>query len=168
MAVSPASSAQDFDQGPELVVEIEIPRGGFLKRGSDGRLDFISPLPCPFNYGSVRTLIGLEGDYLDAVVLGPRLRPGDRVKVRAFGAVGLTDRGMYDDKLICGMQPPGQGLRRWILRFFRLYARCKGLLNLLRGQPGRNACEGWSEPWGALARAKPCRAGVLSSPRVRF
>jgi inorganic pyrophosphatase len=44
---------------PELDVVIEIPRGSFLKRGSTGRVDFVSPLPCPFNYGSVPRYIGL-------------------------------------------------------------------------------------------------------------
>ena len=38
---------------PEVEVVIEIPRGSFLKRGSTGHVDFVSPLPCPFNYGSV-------------------------------------------------------------------------------------------------------------------
>ena len=78
---------------PELEVVIELPRGSFLKRGSTGRLDFISPLPCPFNYGSVEDLLGMEGDLLDAVVLGPRLPRGARVLVKVFGAVGMSDRG---------------------------------------------------------------------------
>ena len=61
-----------------LLVEviIEIPRGSFLKRGSTGELDFISPFPCPFHYGSISPFIGLDGDLLDAVVLGPRLPGG--------------------------------------------------------------------------------------------
>jgi len=91
--------AGETQQGPMLEVVIEIPRGSFMKRGSTGQLDFISPLPCPFNYGSVEDYIGLEGDLLDAVVLGPHLRRGTRVTVQAFGAVSLTDRGMTDDKL---------------------------------------------------------------------
>ncbi len=140
---------------PELEVVIEIPRGSFLKRGSTGQLDFVSPLPCPFNYGSVETLIGLEGDLLDAVVLGPRLPRGARTTVRAYAAIGLTDRGMYDDKLICSRRP----LRPWqaslLLLFFRLYAQCKWLLNLSRGRAGRNACEGWGDAESAIARALP-------------
>jgi len=52
---------------PEVDVVIEIPRGSFLKRGSTGHVDFISPLPCPFNYGSVPSYLGREGDLLDAV-----------------------------------------------------------------------------------------------------
>ena len=57
--------------GPlEIEVVVEVPRGSFLKRGSTGRIDFISPLPCPFNYGSVPLYVGMEGDLLDALVLG--------------------------------------------------------------------------------------------------
>jgi len=39
---------------PELEVLIEVPRGSFLKRGSTGSIDFVSPMTCPFNYGSVQ------------------------------------------------------------------------------------------------------------------
>jgi inorganic pyrophosphatase len=78
---------------PELDVVIEVPRGSFLKRGSTGRLDFVSPLPCPYNYGSVPQYLGLEGDLLDALVLGPPLaarhaRPGERPGVRSRCAIG--------------------------------------------------------------------------------
>jgi inorganic pyrophosphatase len=140
---------------PEVEVVIEIPRGSFLKRGSTGHVDFISPLPCPFNYGSVPSLIGLEGDLLDAVVLGARLPLGTRTKVMAWGAVILTDRGMTDDKLICSDRPLDESARRDVLRFFRFYATCKGLLNVWRRRPGRNACDGWCEATQALARARP-------------
>ena len=142
----------------EVEVVIEIPRGSFLKRGSAGQLDFISPLPCPFNYGSVDKYIGLEGDLLDAVVLGPRLRRGERVTVKVFGAVGLTDRGMYDDKLICSHRSMRPWHRFLILLFFRFYAKCKGVLNYFRGRPGRNACEGWCDADEAIARARPACA----------
>ena len=57
---------------PELDVGVEVPRGSFLKRGLDGRIHFVSPLPCPFNYGAVPSHLGLEGDLLEALVLGPR------------------------------------------------------------------------------------------------
>ena len=93
------------NEAREVQVLIEVPRGSFLKRGSTGHIDFISPLPCPFNYGSVPTHVGLEGDLLDAVVLGPRLPLGTVLRVRAWGAVTLTDRGMSDDKLICSSTP---------------------------------------------------------------
>lgn len=152
---------------PEFEVVIEIPRGGFLKRGSTGRIDFVSPLPCPFNYGSIPRYVGLEGDLLDAVVLGPRLAAGTRVRVRAWGAVVLTDRGMVDHKLICSEQPVSPEQREKVLRFFALYARCKGLLNIWRRRPGRNACDGWIEAEDALAQARP-REASWQGPPVPF
>jgi inorganic pyrophosphatase len=150
--------------GPELEVVIEVPRGSFLKRGSTGSVDFVSPLPCPFNYGAVPLFLGLEGDLLDALVLGPRLRYGSRLRVRAWGAVTLCDRGLIDDKLVCSAAPPTPAERERVLRFFRFYARCKGLLNRLRGRPGRNACEGWIDARAALARARPREDGWRGPP----
>ena len=140
---------------PLVEVVIEIPRGSFLKRGSTGELDFISPLPCPFNYGSIPAFIGLEGDLLDAVVLGPRLSWGTKVNVYAWGAIGLTDRGLYDDKLICSQFPIPPWKQRLVLLFFIVYAKAKSLLNLSRGRRGRNRCEGWHKAESALSRATP-------------
>ena len=147
---------------------IEIPRGGFLKRGSSGRIDFISPLPCPYNYGAVPTLLGMEGDLLDALVLGPRLRRGSRLRLRAWGAVTLTDRGLSDDKLVCAEQEPTAAERSAVLRFIAFYARCKALLNLWRGRPGRNACDGWCDAREALARARPLDSAWTGQAPVPF
>lgn len=152
---------------PEVEVVIEIPRGSFRKRGSTGRVDFVSPFPCPFNYGSVPQLVGQEGDLLDAVVLGRRLPLGTRVRVRAWGAVILADRGMTDDKLICSAAPPTPIERRLVLGFFHFYAKCKGLLNRYRLRPGRNACDGWCSAHEAIARAKP-RDDTWRGPPVPF
>lgn len=149
---------------PELEVFIEVPRGSFLKRGPGGQVDFVSPLPCPFNYGAIPRYLGLEGDLLDAVVLGPRLPFGATLQVRAWGAVVLVDRGMTDHKLVCSHAPVTAGQKRRLLRFFRFYARCKGLLNLSRRRPGRNACDGWIEAGEALACARPRDAGWSGPP----
>jgi len=154
-------------ESPEVEVLIEIPRGSFVKRGSTGHVDFVSPLPCPFNYGSVPQYVGLEGDLLDAVVLGPRLPLGTRTQVSAWGAVVLTDRGMTDDKLICSQHPLSPGQRQAVLRFFHFYAKCKGLLNFLRRRPGRNACDGWCDASEAIARARP-RDDAWRGPPVPF
>lgn len=143
---------------PELEVVIEVPRGSFLKRGSTGRLEFVSPLPCPFNYGSVPKYLAPEGDLLDAVVLGPRLPYGTRLTVKAWGAVSLIDRGLQDDKLVCSAAPLAAQERRAVLAFFHFYARGKGLLDFVRRRPGRNACGGWLDARAALARARPREA----------
>ena len=134
---------------------IEVPRGSFVKRNSLGGIEFVSPFPCPFNYGAVPSLLGLEGDLLDALVLGPRLRFGEHTRVKAWGAVTLTDRGMVDDKLVCSDHRPTHAECDSVLRFFHFYARCKGLLNVFKHRPGRNACEGWRDATEALARARP-------------
>lgn len=156
-----------FRQAPEVEVLIEIPRWSFVKRGSIGKIDFISPLPCPFNYGSVPQYIGRDGDLLDAVVLGPRLASGTRITVRALAAIALTDRGMTDDKLICSDRPLTVAEYRRVARFFRFYARCKAALNWYRGYPGRNASDGWEEAQAAIARARP-RDPDWTGPVVPF
>jgi inorganic pyrophosphatase len=152
------------ETAPVVEVLIEVPRGSFLKRGSTGRVDFVSPLPCPYNYGSIPTHIGLEGDLLDAVVLGPRRPFGSIVKITAWGAVTLVDRGLADDKLICSVSCPTTAERQAVLRFFRFYARCKGLLNAWRGRAGRNACDGWRSAQFALSRARPRDQGWHGPP----
>lgn len=161
------STEHAYAAPPEVEVVIEVPRGSFLKRGSTGRIDFVSPLPCPYNYGAVPTLLGLEGDLLDALVLGPRLPLGKRLTVKAWGAVTLTDRGLSDDKLICSDHTPSRAERSNVLRFFEFYAKCKGLLNWWRRRPGRNACEGWCEASEALARARPM-SDAWSGPQVPY
>ncbi|MGR8920900.1 MAG: inorganic diphosphatase [Gammaproteobacteria bacterium] len=152
---------------PRLDVVIEIPRGSLLKRGSTGALDFVSPVPCPFNYGSVPNLVGGDDDLLDAVVLGPRLARGTQLSITAHGAVGLLDRGIYDDKLICAAAPPGPYARRAIVSFFVLYAAAKRGLNLWRGQRGPTRCEGWGSARDALGRATP-RPPDWRGPSIAF
>lgn len=158
---------QIMEAAPQLDLVIEIPRGSFLKRGSTGHVDFVSPLPCPFNYGAVPELLGLEGDLLDAVVLGPRLKRGSALRMKTWGAVTLMDRGMRDDKLICCDHRLSEAECENVLRFFRFYAKCKGLLNILRQHPGPNVCEGWIDAREALARARP-RDASWKQPPIRF
>ncbi|SEK97335.1 inorganic pyrophosphatase [Nitrosovibrio tenuis] len=165
--MNPRLDEKLLSEPPEVEVIIEVPRGCFLKRGSTGSIDFISPLPCPYNYGSVPDYLGLDGDLLDALVLGPRLPLGTMIQARAWGAVTLTDRGMQDDKLICSDSSLDAQQRQRVLQFFRFYAECKSLLNIWRGRPGRNACEGWCEASQALSRARP-RDRAWRQPHVDF
>jgi inorganic pyrophosphatase len=163
----PSLASDELSDPPEIDVVIEVPRGSFLKRGSTGHIDFVSPFPCPFNYGAVPNYLGLEGDLLDALVLGPRLPLGTRVRVKAWGAITLTDRGMADDKLVCSAGPLTAEQSAFVLRFFRFYARCKGVLNFVKGRPGRNACEGWRSARDAIARARP-RLDTWQGPPVKY
>ncbi|WP_058556447.1 inorganic diphosphatase [Thiohalocapsa sp. ML1] len=164
--------APDAPEALPVRVRIEIPRGSFRKVGSTGRLDFLSPLPCPFNYGSIGTRIGLEGDLLDALVLGPRLAAGTEIDAFACGAVRLADRGLHDDKLICTLRPLDTAgavrARRRTLAFFRVYGWAKGLLNLWRGRPGRTGLTGWVSAEQAWRCSRPLAEMDWSGPPVPF
>jgi inorganic pyrophosphatase len=151
----------------KVEVVIEIPRGSFIKRDSSGRLDFVSPIPCPFNYGSVDAYIGSDGDLLDAVVLGPRLRRNSRITIPVIGAVRIIDGGMIDDKLICSDTPVGALKRALILLFFKFYAKCKGLINFCRGNSWHNRCAGWREPKEAIERAKMNKKASRTVPGLK-
>jgi len=156
-----------MENAPLVEVIIEIPKGSIVKRSSSGRVDFISPVPCPFNYGSIQTLLGPDNDLLDAAVLGPRLRRGTRLTVRVVGAIRITDRGLSDDKLICSSRHIGGLKRLLILLFFKFYVRCKGLINFCRGHPGSNRCHGWQDTMEVLESAATRTAGIEKASTLR-
>jgi len=133
---------------PRVTVTIEAPRGTFTKRRADGSVDFVSPLPSPFNYGSIDGTLAPDGDPLDAIVLGPRLRRGVRVDVEVLAVYGFLDRGALDPKLVCGRAPLRASQRRAVERFFWAYERLKRGLQRLRGQTEPTAALGWL-PWRA-------------------
>lgn len=129
-----------------IEVLIEVPRGSFVKRDADGALEFISPLPCPFNYGSVPGLPAPDGDAVDAVLLGPRLAAGQRVHTEVRAVMQFIDDGQQDDKLICASANLSAADRAAVLGFFQIYALCKRVMNLARGRSGTTRCLGWGDP----------------------
>ena len=128
-----------------LTVEvlIEVPRGSFAKRDARGAVEFLSPLPCPFNYGCVPALPAPDGDALDAVVLGPRLSMGQRTQTTVRGTIAFVDAGQHDDKLICAALELTAHERCLVLGFFHFYALCKRLMNRAQGRSGPTRCLGW-------------------------
>lgn len=128
-------------------VEIEVRKGGFIKPRASGGIDFVSPLPCPFNYGCLPDTLGDDGDPLDALVLGPALAPGVRIRVPVLGVVRFVDDGNIDDKLVCGQSMTEGDIAR-VTRFFRLYGRAKTVLNLARGRRGDTAYRGFDRREG--------------------
>ncbi len=130
----------DFSLPPELSREpevlIESPRFSVVKRRADGQVDFISPLPCPYNYGCIPELSSGDGDPLDVVVLGPRLRRGERVRVPVVGVIKFLDAGCADPKVICSARPLSPVDRAGLEAFFRTYALFKRALHLARGERG--------------------------------
>lgn len=115
-------------------VRVEVPRFGLVKRGTEG-VEYVSPVPCPFNYGSVPDRPAPDGDALDAVVLGPRLRAGAEVDVPVHAVVRFLDDGAVDDKLVCGRSPTDADLAG-VATFFRVYAVVRRLMNRARGRRG--------------------------------
>ena len=162
-STSPAPEATP--EPPEVEVVIEIPRGSFLKRGSTGQVDFISPLPCPYNYGSVPKFLGLEGDLLDALVLGPAAAARHSHTGQGVGS-GDADRSRHDGRQTDLQRPPSQPClsAKMCCGFFVSMRSGKGLLNIWRNRPGRNASEGWCEATQALARARPRNDSWKGSP----
>ena len=129
----------------EVEVEIEVSRGAFVKR-VDGQVDFVSPLPSPFNYGALPDTVADDGDRLDAVVLGPRLPAGARVHTTVRATVRFVDAGVTDNKLICSDAPLTESQRHTVVRFFRSYGWLKGWLNRFRGHQGPTRYQGLEEP----------------------
>lgn len=117
-------------------VIIETPRFSFIKRKDDGSIDYISPFPCPFNYGSVPDTVSGDGDRLDAVVLGKRLPRGENVTVQLRGIVNFTDKGEADPKYICSDKPLSIMDKLTIISFFKFFSLAKRLLNKVKGKKG--------------------------------
>jgi len=126
----------------ELDVIVEVPRWDFVKRSEQGRIELISPLPCPFNYGSVLDTRAADGDREDVVLLGPRLSRGSHVRVPVLGCVHFIDAGHDDAKWVCGANALGPAERLQLELFFGTYARLKWLLNALLLQRGRTLYAG--------------------------
>lgn len=128
---------------PSLVsVTIEISRWSFVKYqgvGDDTKIDFVSVLPTPFNYGFVEDIKGGDGLPLDAVVLGKRKRRGSIVELPVCGVVRFSDSGCTDDKLICCESKPGAIARNFLSLAFVIYARLRKLVNIIKRRSGQTA-----------------------------
>ena len=127
----------------ELDVVVDVPRGSFIKRDDRGQVDFISPVPCPFNYGHVPNTRAADGEAFDAVVLGSALPVGAATRVTVQGQIGFVDAGQDDPKWICARSPLNPLQRLQVEGFFRFYATAKRLLNRIRGKSGPTRYLGW-------------------------
>ncbi len=133
--------------GDVVRVHVEIPKGSLVKRRADSSIDFVSPLPCPFDYGSLPDTLADDGDPIDALLVGEPQgrRRGAQVDARVLAIVRFIDAGREDPKLVCGTPPLSPKDRRRVERFFRLYAPLKRILALLRGQRGDTRYAGLDE-----------------------
>ena len=119
-----------------LAVSIEVGGGAFVKRRPDGSVDFFSPFPSPFAYGSVVGTLAPDGDPEDALVIGARPARGSQVQFPVWGQVLFWDAGVEDHKWVLGPEPLTE--RDWagVARFFRLYAFSKRTLYAIRRVSG--------------------------------
>ena len=127
----------------DLTVVIDVPRGSFIKRDDDGAVDFVSPIPCPFNYGHVPGTSADDGDALDAVVLGPKRSLGSTANVVTRARIDFIDDGRSDPKWVCADAPLSRFERFQVAGFFRCYAVAKRLINRVRGKRGPTRYRGW-------------------------
>lgn len=139
------SSDHDSPLPRRVRVVIDTPRLSFLKRRDDGTIDFISPLPSPFNYGSVPGTSSADGDRIDAIVLGPRLPRGAEVERNVIAVARFVDAGVPDPKWVCADRPLGAADRALITAFFAIYVRLKRALNTARGRRGATRFNGLLE-----------------------
>lgn len=123
----------------DLEVLVEVSRGDHRKPRADGSTDFVSPLPSPFNYGSVLGTAGEDGDPQDVLILGPTLPVGTRGRFPVRGRVRFIDAGVQDDKWVVSAWPPSRGEWLAVRVFFRGYTRFKRVLYRLRRVRGRTA-----------------------------
>jgi inorganic pyrophosphatase len=126
-------------------VQIEVSKGGRIKRNHTGGIDFVSPLPCPFNYGSIPDTLSDDGEPLDVVVLGGRLPLGHSGDYRVVGWVDFVDGGISDPKVVCIQTRLAPADRQELIDFFARYAKLKRPLNRLRLKRGPTLFKGFQE-----------------------
>lgn len=120
-----------------MKVRIETPKYSFVKRNADGGIDYISPFPCPFNYGSAPGTLADDGDECDAVVLGERLAFGECVERELWAVVDFYDDGHYDPKLICSDKPLTGKDKFALASFFAFFAIMKWAFGKVKRKKGK-------------------------------
>lgn len=122
--------------GSILEVEVDTPRFTFIKRKDDGSIDYISPIPSPFNYGSVPNTIAEDGDRVDAIILGEKVEQGDCKSAPVRAIVRFYDKGKEDFKYVCSENNLTFFDEALLNLFFIFFGFAKRMLNRVRGKKG--------------------------------
>ena len=122
---------------------IEVPKWGMIKHNEKGMIDYISPIPCPFNYGSVQNIIGADGDLQDAILLGDKKKIHFCGQYLLVGKVFFIDQGSQDHKWIFS-ETNQIRCRDWMVldSFFRIYAQIKRGRNIIFCRKFQTSYEG--------------------------
>jgi inorganic pyrophosphatase len=67
----PLQSTREEGLSSLVEVVVEVPKWSFAKRSQNGVIDFVSPIPCLFNYGSVPIIPAPDGIPIFLLFLGP-------------------------------------------------------------------------------------------------
>ena len=118
------------------IIVIETPRGSFVKRNEHYDIDFVSPLPCPFNYGHCKGELGGDGDPLDGILLGRRQSVKTEISATVVGCVRFLDDSQRDDKWILSDKKPTKIQKKMIVGFFGIYVQMKKFALVLKGRKG--------------------------------
>ena len=111
---------------------IEVPKGNMIKRDQFGSIDYISPIPCPFNYGSVLDVEGEDGDLQDAILLGKRKKIGFCGTYSCIAKVLFFDAGKKDHKWVFSEHQKIRKRELILLEmFFHIYAKTKHIKHRL-------------------------------------
>lgn len=113
-----------------LPVRVEIARWSFVKRDGCGRVHYVSPVPCPFNYGAIPGTRAADGAGEDALLLGPRVRRGTVREAYVVAVVEVVDAGLRDDKWVLADEPRElrAGERLLLRTFFHAFVLGKRVL----------------------------------------
>ena len=122
-----------YQIGGHVEVLVEAPKWSFIKPDTEGGIDLVSPIPCPYNYGCLPGTISGDGDPIDALILGSSLPRGHRARVEVRAVVHFVDNGDLDPKLVCSTAPLTAFDFARLTIFFESYARLKGVVWTLRG-----------------------------------
>ena len=118
-----------------MEVVVETPKGSLIKyslRGDTLKKEYASPLPNLFNYGFIPGTKAADGMEKDAIILGPKLRTGEKVKVNDVGVVRFMDDGLVDDKIVTSLDGRiGFFDKNRIHLFFTVYMLFKSLRYLV-------------------------------------
>ena len=120
-----------------MKIIIDTPKFSFKKYKDDGTVDYASPIPCPFNYGSIPNTVSGDGDRQDAIVLGKKVK--GEVESELRGIVNFLDEGKDDAKWICSANPITFFEKLQLLTFFHVFGLAKKVLNRVRGKKGETA-----------------------------
>ncbi len=124
-----------------MKIKIDTPAYSFIKYKDDGSIDYISPVFCPFNYGSIPDTLAPDGDRLDAILLGKRISRGQEIEADSVGRVYFYDAGEVDNKEILS-QTSTTSMERFLVKmFFALFSFAKKILNKAKGKNGRTYVE---------------------------